>query len=297
MTGKHIELFLADGVPGGITTASVAGWTGSILLGPRSQLAEILRRRETQGNGAYLLLGDDKAAVNDVRCYIGKTENFGDRFRQHDAKKDFWNRLVVMTCRDDSFNEGHWGYLEARLVELASAAVRCTLENTQVPQVRKLSEAQVSDMEAFIDQLQIVLPVLGVNVLRKVRDVAALPPTAPVESPLFTLELTRRGILAHARVDGDEFVMLKGSQIVPGWTKPGRSESTQRAYASYKSQFDGLVADGSIAVADGHGILTRDVPFSSPSTAGSIATGRSCNGRTSWTWSGGSYATWESRGL
>ena len=28
MTGKHIELFLVEGVPGGITTAEIAGWTG-----------------------------------------------------------------------------------------------------------------------------------------------------------------------------------------------------------------------------------------------------------------------------
>jgi len=297
MTGKHIELFLADGVPGGITTANVAGWTGSILLGPRPKLSQILSRSETRGNGAYLLLGDDKTAVGDVRCYVGKTENFGDRFRQHDAKKDFWDRLVVITCTDDSFNEGHWGYLESRLVELASTAARCSLENTQVPQARKLSEAQVSDMEAFIDQLQVVLPVLGVNVIRKVREATAPPLPAPEESPLFTLAVHKKGILAHGRVDGDEFVMLKDSVIVAAWTNPGRSESTRRSYASYKSQFDGLVADGSINVEDGHGHLTRDVPFSSPSTAGAIALGRSCNGRWEWTWSGGSYDTWESRGL
>ncbi|GAA0335270.1 hypothetical protein GCM10009529_12160 [Micropruina glycogenica] len=33
------------------------------------------------------------------------------------------------------------------------------------------------------------------------------------------------------------------------------------------------------------------------STAGAIALGRSCNGRVEWTWDGGSYATWEDRGL
>lgn len=297
MAGKHIELFLADGIPGGITTARVAGWTGSVLLGPRSKLAEILRRPETQGNGTYLLLGDDKTAVGDARCYIGKTESFGDRFRQHDAKKEFWDRLVVMTSTDDSFNEGHWGYLEARLVQLATEAERVTLENTQVPQTRKLSEAQVSDMEAFIDQLQVVLPVLGVNVIRKVRTVAAATAPDPAESPLFTLNVPKHGIHAHARVDGDEFVMLKDSVVVAAWNNPGRSESTRRSYASYKAQFDGLIADGSIIVEGDHGRLTRDVPFPSPSTAGAIAVGRSCNGRISWTWEGGSYAVWEERGL
>lgn len=298
MSGKHIELFLVDGLPGGITTARVAGWTGNVLLGPRSSLAEILKRSEAQGNGTYMLLGDDRTAVGDTRCYIGKTENFNERFRQHDAKKDFWDRLVIMTSTDDSFNEGHWGYLEYRLVQLATKAARVSLENTQNPQPRKLSEAQISDMEAFIDQLQVVLPVLGVNALRRVKapDAPVLQPD-PSESPLFTLSVPKNSIKARAKVDGDEFVMLTGSVVVPAWNAHGRAESTRRAYASYKAQFDALVADGSISIEGAHGVMTRDVPFSSPSTAGAIAVGHSCNGRTSWIWSGGTYADWESRGL
>lgn len=251
MTGTHIELFLVDGIPGGITTAQVAGWTGNVLLGPRSSLAEILARPETQGNGTYMLLGDDHTAVGNTRCYIGKTEDFTHRFHQHNANKDFWDRLVVMTSSDDSFNEGHWGYLEYRLVQLATDAARVSLTNTQVPQPRKLSEAQISDMESFIDQLQVLLPVLGVNALRR----------------------------------------------LPAWTNPGRSESTRRLYAPYRAQFDALVADGSIAVEGDHGRLTRDIPFASPSTAGAIATGRSCNGRQAWRWEQGTYADWENRGL
>jgi hypothetical protein len=30
VTGKHIELFLVEGVPGGITTAEIAGGTGHV---------------------------------------------------------------------------------------------------------------------------------------------------------------------------------------------------------------------------------------------------------------------------
>lgn len=32
--GHHIELFLVDGTPGGITTAEIIGWTGHVLSGP-----------------------------------------------------------------------------------------------------------------------------------------------------------------------------------------------------------------------------------------------------------------------
>ena len=37
------------------------------------------------------MLGDDEESVDRVRCYIGRTENFANRFRDHDKKKDFWD--------------------------------------------------------------------------------------------------------------------------------------------------------------------------------------------------------------
>ena len=44
--------------------------------------------------------------------------------------------------------------------------------------------------------------------------------------------------------------------------------------------------------------FTRDVVFSSPSTAGAIVTGRSCNGRTTWkTADGRTFGDWEQQGL
>lgn len=297
MSGKHIELFLVDGIPGGLTTAEIAGWTGHVLLGPRSDLADLLRRPEASRNGAYLLLGDDEEAVDGVRCYVGRTENFANRFRDHSAKKEFWDRAVIITAKDDGFNEGHWGYLESRLVELARSVQRSSLTNDQTPQPRRLSEAQQSDMEAFITQLQIVLPVLGVSVIRvRPKSVDAQVESAP-ESQLFSLVNKKLGVDAKAEAVAGEFTVLAGSVVVGSWTGVGKAESTRRSYANYRAQHERLVADGSIVAEGAVGRLTRDVPFSSPSTAGAVALGRSCNGRIEWTWSGGTYATWENRGL
>lgn len=295
MTGKHIELFLVDGVPGGITTAEIAGWTGHVLTGPRSDFAKVVERLEMQRNGAYLLMGDDESAVAGTKCYIGRTESFARRMRDHLIKKDFWDRLVLISAKDDAFNEGHWGYLEARLVDLATMASRSTLTNDNVPQGRRLSEAQASDMEAFISHLQIVLPVLGVNLLRSRAADVVEPKT--VESPTFTLTNARSGVDARATSNGDEFTVLAGSVVVGSWTAEGRADSTKRSYASYRAQHEKLVADGSIEVVGSHARLARDVHFSSPSSAGAVILGRSCNGRIEWTWEGGTYASWEDRGV
>lgn len=298
--GMHIELFLVDGEVGGITTADLVSWSGHVLYGPRSKLSELLAREESHRNGVYLLLGDDPEAIESTRCYIGKTEDFSKRFLDHKQKKDWWDRAVLISSADDSFNEGHWGYIESRLVEIAMRAERATLDdNKQTPQRRKLSEAQKSDVEDFIDKLRLILPVLGVNALKtRMKDRVETPvlDVASEESPIFHLEIPRRSIHARAQFISGELLMLEGSQVAGRWTGKAKADTTQRAYNGLQSRFDKLVADGSIRVDGGFGLLTRDVPFSSPSAAGAIASGRSCNGRISWiTADGLTYGEWEER--
>ncbi|WP_172120745.1 GIY-YIG nuclease family protein [Actinomyces faecalis] len=300
MSGKHIELFHVDGESGGITSADVSGWTGRILTGPRADLKRLLSREDANTNGVYLLLGDDPSAIENTRCYIGRTENFAHRFVDHDRKKNWWDRAVLISSREDSFNEGHWGYLESRLIEIAQAAERSTLDdNKQTPQPRKLSEAQRSDAEVLLTQVRSVIPVLGVSALRSRRNKPDIerPDTAPVESPVFSLTYSKKHVEASAQVIGGEFVILEGSTVVATWNIRGNSESTRRAYESYRARHTKLVEDGSIAVRDGVGVLTRDIPFTSPSTAGAIALGRSCNGRLAWRWGDKTYADWEERDL
>ena len=43
--------------------------------------------------------------------------------------------------------------------------------------------------------------------------------------------------------------------------------------------------------------MTRNIVFSSPSTAGAVALGRSCNGRREWISADGTFGEWESRGI
>ncbi|WP_034285758.1 GIY-YIG nuclease family protein [Schaalia suimastitidis] len=297
--GTHIELFLVDGIAGGITTAEITGWTGHILIGPRSELPRILKRNEAKRNGTYILLGSDASAREEIRAYIGKTENFEARFRQHDAKKEFWDRLVLITAKDDAFNEGHWGYLEARLVEEATQAERCHLDNTQNPQTRRLSEAQRSDMEAFLTQLTTVLPVLGVSILRGRKNNSGTPDSAGAKntSPVFTLTVARHNIDAKAQVIDGEFFLLEGSRVAASWIGKARSTATQRSYDTLNVLRERLITDGSIHRVDDHAITTRDIPFNSPSQAAAIVCGRACNGRNYWTYADGNYATWEASGL
>lgn len=297
MTGKQVKLFLADGTPGGLTTAEITNWTGSIVSARRSDLAELLAREEAERTGVYLLLGEDEDAVGDTRCYIGEADTVATRLRNHAKEKPFWNQAVVVTSKDTNLTKSHVRYLESRLIELATEAGRVTLENGTAPPRPRLPEADLSDMEYFLGQLQIVLPVLGVNAIRVRLKPGKSGTPDSVVSPIFRLKSARQRVDASAQQIDGEFVMLSGSIVVSIWHGIGNAASTQRAYASYRAQHEELIADGAIVVEDETGRTTRDIVFSSPSTAGAVALGRSCNGRIEWVSAEGSFGAWESRGI
>jgi hypothetical protein len=298
MSGKQIKLFLVDGTPGGLTTAEITNWTGHVLTGARSDLAELLKREEASRTGVYLLLRDDDNALGNTSCYIGETDVIANRLRIHDGKKE-WDRAIVVTSKDANLTKAHARYLEARLIELAKAAERVTVENGTAPNAPALPEADRSDMDYFVSQLQIVLPVLGVNAIRV--PVAKSNPgvsSSDDTSPLFYLRHNKSGVDAQAQQIDGEFTMIAGSLIVAAWHGVGKAASTRKAYNSYRAQHDQLLVNGSIVVEGEHGRLTRNVVFPSPSTAGAVALGRSCNGRREWIASDGTlFGDWENRGV
>jgi len=298
VSGKQIKLFLVDGTPGGLTTAEIPNWTGHVLSARRSDLADLLKRDEAQRTGVYFLLGDDETVVGDTRCYIGEADVVADRLRYHQRDKDFWDSVVVITSKDTNLTKSHGRYLESRLISLATEAARVSLENGTAPPVPALPEADASDMDYFLAQLQIVLPVLGVNAIRVRRSrPATTQTTESTESPVFRLRQAKLGVDARAQQIDGEFTMLAGSVVVASWHGVGKADSTVKAYASYRAQHERLVSDGTIAVERGFGRVTRDIVFSSPSTAGAVALGRSCNGRREWISPEGTFGDWESRGV
>lgn len=300
MSGKQIKLFLVDGTPGGVTTAEITNWTGHVLSARRSDLADLLKRDEAQRTGVYFLLGEDESALGDTRCYIGEADVVADRLRHHnrDSNKDFWDRVVLVTSKDTNLTKSHGRYLESRLISLAKQAGRVTLENSTAPPVPALPEADASDMDYFLSQLQIVLPVLGVNAIR-VRPTKTPSATVAdnIESPVFRLRQAKLGVDAQAQQVDGEFTVLARSIVVASWHGVGKADSTMKAYASYRAHHERLVGDGSIVVENGLGRVARDLVFTSPSTAGAVALGRSCNGRREWIAGSETFGDWETRGV
>lgn len=318
MAGKQVRLFLVDGTAGGLITAEIMNWTGHVLKGTREDLGVIRSRKEAQRTGVYLLLGEDEE-TGEALAYIGQSDDVAKRLTHHDRdeKKGFWTDVLVITSKDQNLTSAHVRFLESRLIRLAKSIGRTPLANSNEPTGgAELPEADASDMEYFVEQLRVVLPVLGVNIFRGRQTRAVDPPTTtttttippvttepsatdPVpSSPVFYLRQKKGTINAQAQVIDGEFTVLAGS-IVAGAVAENANyaASTAGQLEVRRQQHRLLVEDGSIEVgADGLGKLTRDVVFNSPSAAGAVCLGRaSCNGRIEWTTEQGeTYDHWES---
>lgn len=183
-----------------------------------------MRRPELAGTCVYLLLGPDD--LGGTRCYIGETDDFKARLKQHDANKEFWRRVVVVTSKDANLTKAHGRYLEARLIALATAAGRVVLDNGTNPPAQPLPEAHASDMDYFIDQLQIVLPVLGIDAFRSRETIpVVVAERAQLFSPVFHLRNTKVGVIATAQQIDGEFTMLAGSTVVAQWSGTGKARA------------------------------------------------------------------------
>lgn len=294
MSATTLELFFIDGKPDGMLTAEVFGWTGHILLAPRTRLPEALKRKESFYTGVYILLGD---LDEEPLAYIGEGENVANRIKNHDAKKDWWTRVVLITTAANQLHKAHAQYLEARLVQEGIKASNTKLENGTNPNLPSLSEAARANMETFIDQLLMVLPAVRVDLFTTKAKPDKLGPVKQLQqsksSPVFELTLKKEGITATAILEDGEFVVQKGSLARAQYI----GDRSEKSY--YWRHYDQLVAQGVLVDQGNHKVFAQSYAFPSTSAAGAVCNGRSTAGPIAWKVNGSkmTYKEWEAETL
>lgn len=267
MASATIKIFLAHGDPKRLRTAELSNWTGKAVAGPRSEFDSVLAREESSNSGVYFLTGSDPESGKPA-VYIGEAESIKDRVKNH-LEKDFWNHIVFFISKDENLTKAHIRYCEGRLIEIAKAAGRAILKNSQ-GSGSKLPESDREDMEVFLEKMQQLLPALGVEIL--VPAISSDEKTAKKE--LLTCEI--KGIKASGYLTPNGIVVLSGSQAV---LKPRESSSK---YPWAITLRDKLKDEGSLTEGDNCLIFTKDVEFSSPSAAAAVIHGGQANGLTAW---------------
>lgn len=292
LNGRTVKLFLVDGTPNGIISAEIMNWTGHVAAVPRSLLPMLAWRPEALRTGVYLLLGTDPEHPDRPTAYVGETEEIFTRLKQHNsnADKDFFDRIIVITSKDDTLTKAHAKYLESRVYNLAKASANWRLKGV-APTGAKLPESDIADMNFFLRQIQIILPVLGIDLLFSVPTKAAAEVGLAQErgfSVEFMLQ-NKNGTDAHAVEIGGQFVVLKGSYA----TAKNYSSNSYEAHRKRLIDAGKLVAD----IDPNRLVFTEDVAFASPSAASATILNRNDNGRNSWkiTGTGEAYGQWWSR--
>ena len=262
--GATIRIFLADGSPEGLRLVEKSNWTGHALVCPRARFAEIKSRREFNRPGVYALLGPPSSAELPL-VYVGEGDPVRPRLEQHHREKDFWTSVVMFTSSAENLNKAHVQYLESRLIELAKNAKRCDLENGNTPQRPNLTESDQAEMEAFLDEMLLVYPIVGVTAFE----------AAKVEaSTAQRLFIKAKGITAAGYDTPAGFVVSRGSEAVIEWVPS--------AHKYALALRDALVERGVLVPSQDRFVFAQDYTFESPSGAAQVIQGRTANGRIDW---------------
>jgi hypothetical protein len=259
-----IRMFLPDGDPDGLRLIEKSNWTGLGVVFSRSGYKDALKREEFQRTGVYVLVGTSEESSLPT-IYLGEGDPVRPRLDSHYAKKDFWNWGVFFVTSNQSLNKAHVKYLESRLIQLAKDAKQCNLDNSNDSSKPTLSEADVADMESFIQDMLKVFPLIGLSVFEKPEQ---------VRGTRELLYIKAKGIKARGYETSRGFVVLEGSEAVIG-----EVPSIHQYLTNLRSD---LVKKGVLQDQDGHFVFSEDYLFSSPSTAAGVVQGRSANGRTNW---------------
>lgn len=163
--------------------------------------------------------------------------------------------------------------MESRLIEITKKAGRANTTNNNEPDAKGLPEPDVADMEFFLEQIEVVLPVVGFDFLRP-------QPSAETDRTRSShgIKLSLSSVSANAQasavyIDG-EVTVLKGS-------KAGVNQYAVNIYGGLRQQ---LIDEKRLLRSDAGEayVFDQDVTFDSPSAASSVILNRNSNGRTEW---------------
>lgn len=289
--GRSIELFFHDGDPDGMVTATIPfQWTGHVLRVPRGQIKKGLNEPETAQPGVYILCGNSEDGPN---FYVGETDEIRKRIKQHiqEGKKDWWDDAIFVTAIGEPLNKAHARYLECQVHSKALQVGLANVDNAKTTTLSPLSKAAQAHMDAFLDNLEMILKALGYHFLddRTHRAEPAEPSETARETPVeFVFAVKRSGVAARALREGGHFIVLKDSTAKAEWQSP---ESHKSYFALHESLIKQriLVPDGDVLR------FATDYRFSSPSAAGAVIAGRTVRGTTDWkvAGTGQSFQEWE----
>ena len=102
-----IRIFVPDGDPEGVRLIDRMNWTGLGLVFPRSKWPDVQHRSEMKRPGVYILVGYNEDDDDLPTIYVGQAGEVGERIKDHEKTKEFWDRAVVFVSSSNGLNRAH----------------------------------------------------------------------------------------------------------------------------------------------------------------------------------------------
>jgi hypothetical protein len=272
--GKKLTIFMLDGTEYGPRIVEIGNWVGKAFYSPRTMISQVIDRPEFDNPGIYCLKSNSDSDSFQEKIYIGEAENIKTRIKQHlqNSKKDFVE-MIFFISKDDLLTKTQIKYLESRLVQIAIDSRTAEIENNTTPSLPTLHEADISDMEYFLDQLKLILPVMGFRFL--ISSIVKQTEKEPTkEQKKILLKINSSKINANMYIDNQGFIVTQGSQA-----KKNLSKSCTITYRTLRQK----LLDTKILKDNGEFYeFVEDTIFSSASAASNMILGRNSNGYTEW---------------
>lgn len=274
--GKKLTVYMIDGTEYGPRFSEIGNWVGKAVYSPRSSINKIISRHEFDNPGIYCLKGDPTDKAFDERIYIGEAENIRTRLKQHlsDSNKDF-KELIFFISKDELLTKTQIKYLESRIIQLALEAKTAEIENGNSPNLPTLHEADISDMEYYLEQMKLILPVMGFKFLISSTLKKSLNSDMEEKSEVQEIYFIKTKSFQATMTETDQgYIVSKGSEA-----KKGLSASCTETYINLRRK---LLETKILVEEKDKLIFAEDAIFNSPSAASNMILGRNSNGFTEW---------------
>lgn len=265
--GKVITTHLVDGDPRGIRNVFISNKICNMYVIPRQQMSEANANGDIQLEqpAFYILLGGEDDFASLPQAYIGQTENFKERVKSHENKKDFWNTALVFIAKDNSLTKADVQFIESKAIKKAKKVKSYSLdENKNQPTPPNLPPHLRDAVSEFIEDIELLTAFIGCGIFN-----SATHKHTKAESDTYYFK--SRGGDAKAVYHDGIMTVLEGSIIAPTNAPSFKSKAKRNEMLENLTEY-----------IDGQRRLKVNKDFTSPSTAATFVAGNNFNGWIVW---------------
>lgn len=130
---------------------------------PRNSISDMVKEyKELRQHCIYILIGKD--ADDYPMAYIGESKDFSDREKDHEIKKNFWDKAMVFVSRADNIYQSEIDYLEHLAQKTASEAGGYKLDNSRIEQEPGIQPTKKQEMNRFFKDIVFLTRIYGCTI-------------------------------------------------------------------------------------------------------------------------------------